>query len=323
MISLYVVVIIFGIKDAALSHDEYVGMMAELLENGAGGDLDYSFFWAYKFFSSFSSLGISPELMATALGFLILYFSFYYKLTLVEFIVLFILFLPAFFMNLGKPSKEFFVTVFFLVSMHFYTRGNYISAAVFVVVYAVLFRIYYLPLAAFLLYFSILDGRLKILILLSAVFTLLVTGLMYAQNVIDFIGDIQARRDVGYFSSGDVRRTGFYNLYSVADISGILLNYIYAFLKINLPMLFSFQLKDIFLQVYVVLVLFLNLRAIKVYYLAIPLMVNFLVYPIFEPDLGSYLRHIASIYPLYFALYLLWRDNTINFKGDGVDVWRF
>lgn len=323
MITLYLIVIIFGLKDVALDHSDYVGMMAELLVHGAGGELDYSFYFSYKFFSSFTNLGVSPELLATVLGFVILYCSFYYKLSAVDFFVLFLLFLPAFFMNLGKPSKEFFVAVFFLVALHSCARGRYLWGAVFVILYAILFRVYYMPLGFVFLYFVIKDGRIRILILLMFLFALFIIISCYFDKVVDFLGGVQARRDVGYFSSADVRRTGFYNPYPVFDFYGIFLNYCYAFLKINFPVIFSFQLKDVFLQTYVIMVLIVNFMARKVYFLAIPLFINFMIYPLFEPDLGSYLRHLSSVFPLYFALYLLWRDGVISPVGGGINVWRF
>lgn len=323
MIFLYVVFIVFGLKNIALNHDDYVGMMAELLENGSGGELDFSFYFSYKFFSAFSSLGVSPEFLATILGFFVLYYSFYCKLDFFDFIVLFILFLPAFFMNLGKPSKEFFVAVFFLAAFHSSIRGKYLVGALFVVLYAILFRVYYMPMAIVFLYFTIKNGRIRFFAQLMFFLALLVGFACYFDKVVDFIGGVQARRDVGYFSSDDVRRTGFYNLYSVADFYGVFLNYCYAFFRINLPLLFDFQLKDLFLQFYVCFILMVNFIARKVYFLSIPLFLNFLIYPVFEPDLGSYLRHLASVFPIYFALYLLWRDGVYSPVGGGINVWRF
>jgi hypothetical protein len=112
-------------------------------------------------------------------------------------------------------------------------------------------------------------------------------------------------------------RTFFFNPFSPEHPLGFLGNYAYAVLRLNLPVLFSFQPQEIFLSVASVLYGVLvyaqmawgNARARLMGCL---FLAHLLVLWLFEPDLGSYLRHAASAVAYLWPGLILWQKRWVK-----------
>lgn len=291
-----------GLNSVQLSHGEYVGVMSNLLEAGSGEQLDYNFFIALAVFNAFGAVGISPQLLAILVGYIIVFLSFSKERSLILFCFLFFVFCPSLFMNLGKASKELFITLFMFLSCFFLIRNKNCLAGLAVICYGGLFRFYYLPLGFLISVGSIKRSKRMFFYLFSITVCLIFFG-FFEEKIFSILKETMIRRDFGYMNDDGLRRTVFKNLMPLNDWSSFFINYFYAFARMNFCIFFDFGVKDLFLQLYS---LFIMVFILLAFYLrniiAFPLLVNFLIYPLFEPDLGSYLRHLASIYPLYFYL---------------------
>lgn len=184
--------------------------------------------------------------------------------------------------------------------------------------YGSLFRQYYLLIAVVFvsLYFIsriAMHGKI-ILIFFLAIGIFLVPE--------DLFSELQGSRDtfnikrVGRDLPGS--RTAFLNLLPPTDLFNFLTNYVYAFLRLNFGFLFNFGLREMFLSanlfVYAAL-LGVGLRTFdqKAQLACTLFFSHLLVLNLFEPDLGSYLRHASSVL-VYLAPSLALFDKRIRNK---------
>src|SRR5690606_18697377 len=116
----------------------------------------------------------------------------------------------------------------------------------------------------------------------------------------DVFWQLQSPRDMinqtRVFDTVEGVRTAFFNPYSPTNAVNFVLNYAYAVVRLNLAPLFDFGVRSLYLAAYVGLCVFLvtyglRSRREEVRLPALLFMAHFLVLAIFEPDLGSYLRH--------------------------------
>ncbi|WP_175778146.1 hypothetical protein [Burkholderia cenocepacia] len=132
---------------------------------------------------------------------------------------------------------------------------------------------------------------------------------------------LQQPRDIAVdylvYSSPFGARTSFYNPFPPDSFVHFVGNYAYSLVRLNLPVLFSFDPKGVAMQVLIALFLGAAWRRVPAppahdpatgfarhgELLACLLLGHVAVSMLFEPDLGSYLRHLSSIAP--FAI-LLW-----------------
>jgi hypothetical protein len=114
--------------------------------------------------------------------------------------------------------------------------------------------------------------------------------------------DIVNRHRIGF--SGDGNRTVFLNLLPPTDLWSFLINYVYATLRLTMPVFFgAFGAKEVFLMANSAIfawLLWVGLRSRdrRVWRPAVLFLSHFSVLMLFEPDLGSYLRHISTSVPL-------------------------
>lgn len=172
-----------------------------------------------------------------------------------------------------------------------------------VVIYAFLFRQYFLIVAtifACLYIFKRLNWAARIAIILAIPFVLLAIPK-------DVYSTLQEQRDivnqfrVGFTGGGN--RTVFLNYMRPDGLYSFLVNYGYAFLRLNFPVFFGAGAKEAFLMVNVFaygFLLWVALRSsdMRVWRPALLFLAHFLTLMLFEPDLGSYLRHIGTSLPL-------------------------
>lgn len=103
-------------------------------------------------------------------------------------------------------------------------------------------------------------------------------------------------------------RTAFFNPFPIDGLTNFLLNYLYAMLRLNLPFLFNQGPNELFLfinvVIYVSAVWWSYRHGSKTARMAATLILShMLVLFLFEPDLGSYIRHLSTTLP-YLGLIL-------------------
>lgn len=308
---IYCVIRIFGWSDINVSHDSYVGVMDNLLEAGFDGGVDSHFQIPLRFFLFFSGFGVGPDVIGFVLGLGIIFLTFRFQRPAFFFTFCFFLFFPSYFLGLGDPGKEVFLTYFTIFTTWLLGRGRIFWASVVMMVYALGFRIYFVPISVALAFCSIRNTAIKIILAILFILFGLILLAFYSDEVFDVVVGYMSRRDYGYWTD-DVRRTVFKNLVEMEGGMDVVVNYFYAFFKINFPILFGFNVKDCVLQVYTIFVITVMVLGVRNrIIIAYSLVVNFLVYPFFEPDYGSYFRHLVSIFPLY--IYLLSELNKKRF----------
>ena len=102
-------------------------------------------------------------------------------------------------------------------------------------------------------------------------------------------------------SIGSINRTAFYNIIQPINLVEFIYNYFYVSSIMILPILKFFSIKELFLLTLNIIslrILFLSFKIIdqiKVRFFISLFLSHLLVLFLFEPDLGSYLRHSSSI----------------------------
>ncbi|KAB0648475.1 hypothetical protein [Burkholderia territorii] len=119
------------------------------------------------------------------------------------------------------------------------------------------------------------------------------------------------------YSSPFGARTSFYNPFMPDSFAHFVGNYAYSLVRLNLPVLFSLDPKGVAMQALIALFLGAAWRRIPALpardghaspardgeLLASLILGHVAVSMLFEPDLGSYLRHLSSVAPLAVALW--------------------
>jgi hypothetical protein len=215
---------------------------------------------------------------------------------------------PYAILDLLHTQKEAVVIamVMILVTVASRFRSQVILIATLVIMYSV-YGYYIRPY-----YLLILGAFITLLVLTRASVTvracIAVAGLIALFCLPAWIlGELQGTRDVFFFwkvLQGDVR-TGFANPVEPVNAFNFLFNYGYAAMMLHFPFIQFTTARELLLFVNVVflaLLVIAGLRHRTAAYrvLALLFVSHVLVYVLFEPDLGSYFRHLASI-----ALYVL------------------
>lgn len=181
-------------------------------------------------------------------------------------------------------------------------------------VYAALFRQYFfLIIAAFAGVYMMIESRnlnIAVMIALLGVAIVLMTP-------VDFLYDLQYPRDmVNYNRIGSGlpgHRTAFMNPYPIDSSWNFILNYLYVVVRLNIPMVFDLSPKAWFWFGSVVCYVFVLVKGLKnstdeIRILSALFMAHVSVLLLFEPDTGSYTRHITSVF-VYLTPSLMVVDN--------------
>jgi hypothetical protein len=179
--------------------------------------------------------------------------------------------------------------------------------------YAVIFRLYYLMIAGVwlgILVFINLPWRWRVVCLL------LVPLVMLAMPS-DFYDTLQMQRDIVNYGrvgvAGEGNRTAFLNLVNPKGLGTFVVNYVYALYHLNLPILSQGAgPKEFYLFVVLCVYGWLAVTGLcsgnaRVSWPAGLFLAHTLILPVFEPDLGSYLRHLSTAL-LLLAPSLIMRD---------------
>jgi hypothetical protein len=197
-------------------------------------------------------------------------------------------------------------------------RACFLVLAFFYITYAIIFRIYFLIIffgVVYLYLLFVLPVYVKTIMLtaLFVVFLLVPVELLY---------DLQAPRDVAnikriYSHGRDGARTAFMNPFEINGIVSFMKNYLYSYWKMDLSVFVSLSIKEIYLFLNLVCyysiafwAVFSNCRKCKM--LGFVILSHILVLHLFEPDSGSYLRHLSSTLPYVALLFYFRHDQALK-----------
>jgi hypothetical protein len=226
---------------------------------------------------------------------------------------------PCIFFNLFVASKDTLVVLMALLLVLVARRGGVWTvamAAVFLYVgYASTVRLYFLLIlaaaaGAWLFRAASSRGKLILALVVSCGLFALPDKTYYA---------LLHPRDmaVDYLVSGSPygARTGFYNLLPPDSFVSFCVDYVYAILKLHLPVLFFPGPKELVMTCLMGIVLgsiFFRItgprsaQSASVEILACLVIGHMVVSMLFEPDLGSYTRHLTSV-----VVFCAWRLNML------------
>jgi hypothetical protein len=170
---------------------------------------------------------------------------------------------------------------------------------------------YFLNAFAFLLVWIFIncDRKTKALMILFGI------GVFFAipGNIFMELQGVRDLHNMYRIGSGEAgHRTAFVNALPPTDAINFIVNYLVAAFRLNFSFLFYPGIRELFLTLNVLIYLFLirlgiNSDNVTVRLAAALLTAHILVLWIFEPDLGSYLRHLSSLFlyltPIIVALY--------------------
>lgn len=231
--------------------------------------------------------------------------------------------LPAIILFLTRPQKETIVIIMTMIVLLVFRSNKSqwlkISTVTLIyILYAVFMRQYYfLIIAAFLALCLSTPIMHTLRISWGVLFVLYIPIIIIVLLILpdNFFLETQGKRDVvnqglGYFREA---RTGFFNPLQPDNGWNFIINYIYAFFRLNFPIFFTVSYKEVLHMISVFIfarLLWIGLEARRnpeATLCAKLLISHVLVLLIFEPDLGSYLRHLTSVF-LYLTPMLILRD---------------
>jgi hypothetical protein len=236
-------------------------------------------------------------------------------------ITAFILLTPLLLMGLLQPQKEVIVAAMSLAVLLTACKSK--KAWPSLVILVELYAAYGLFVRPYYLLILPVCGVLYALPCWPQWFKVLVMGCAFCALWLvppEVFTSLQGVRDDNNFDRilGELgNRTFFFNPFSPEHPLGFLGNYAYAALRLNLPVLFSFQPQEIFLSLTSLLygaLVYAQLawgnwraRLMGCLFLA-----HLMVLWLFEPDLGSYLRHASSAVAYLWPGLVLWQKRWVK-----------
>lgn len=280
-------------------------ILMEMTSGGMDVENQGSYYFTTLVFGLFSENIL--KLLVLTIGVLYLFIAAKYCNTVRSSMLASILILPHVLLGMSRPQKEVLVSllVIFIVislgrlaSQYKLTLKNFLIIVAFsYLTYSVVRNYYFLIIVFFLLTFIYIH---KIKVNYKPLFIFILFGASFF--IPDYVFQIlQGTRDV--FNSlrpvGVGHETVYFNPFEPNNIYSFVLNYIHAFFNFNFPVIFSFNFNTIYLQLYMVIVFYIilseRLTLLKLLFLS-----HIAILLLFEPDLGSYMRHLSSV-----CLYLI------------------
>ncbi|VWB31367.1 hypothetical protein BLA6993_01354 [Burkholderia lata] len=285
---------------------EFVFRDAEKIQSQIGGGSTYegtSFDAVAKFYALLGPVGTS--LFVAAIGTVFIWRIVGEGRRLGSLAAIIVLLAPCVFFNLFVASKDTLVVLIALVlagtARRRSTAWTFVAVVALYAGYAAVVRSYFalilaISLAAFL--FRHVSWRGKTLLISSAAIALflLPPDVYYLlQHPRDMAADYLA------YGSPFGARTSFYNPVAPDSFFAFCANFAYAVLRLNLPLLFDVGLKELAMQLFVWIALAAVWRRARHDthpardLLACVVIGHVAVSMLFEPDLGSYTRHLSSV----------------------------
>lgn len=210
-------------------------------------------------------------------------------------------------LTISSFQKDLILVLFILpVTYLIYSKLSYVKKVLYIsiiyLLYALIFRSYYflITLIFISLYlFKISNGHMRIAIILA-----LISIFLILPNSVYI--SLQSSRDIVNLDRLGVNdlgnRTAFKNPLVPDSFLNFIYNYIYAFLRLNFGFLFNLTIKDFIFAIYPLIYFYYSLKSLNKKlsgsFLASSLIISHvLVYFLFEPDTGSYARHLSSTLP--------------------------
>ncbi|KUZ77118.1 hypothetical protein [Burkholderia ubonensis] len=285
---------------------EFVFRDAEKIQTQIGGSNTYegtSFDAVARFYAMLGTTG--THLFVAAIGALFIWRMLGQTRRIGSLAACIVLLAPCVFFNLFVASKDTLVVLMAIVlagvAQRRFTVVTLVAAAALYLGYAALVRSYFalilaIALAALLFAHMSWHGRVLMLIGAPVALFLLPHDMYYLlQHPRDMAADYLA------WGSPFGARTSFHNPLEPTSFIGFCANYLYGLLRLNLPVLFSPEPKEIAMQLFVWIALAAvwnpaSIRANRACgVLACVVIGHVAVSMLFEPDLGSYTRHLSSV----------------------------
>ncbi|REE79664.1 hypothetical protein [Pantoea ananatis] len=226
------------------------------------------------------------------------------------------LIVPCLALNLVWPAKETIVIIMSILVYSLYNtllvrknmRFSFVLGVVILYfLYSYFFRMYYFLIIAFYLGICFIHLKLKLNLLLS----LMIMVLVFAFLPNEFHAISQGQRDISNAYAqliGSDNRTAFTNPVSAEGGLNYIYNFFWAMLHLLLPVLFFHSINEFVLLSYNILFVYAIYRSLSYcpyhnknnIFMSLLFISHYYVQVLFEPDLGSYLRHILSV-----VIYLL------------------
>lgn len=298
---------------------EFVFRDSDKIQSQIGGSSTYqdtSFDAVAKFYASLGEIGTT--VFVVSIGALFISMMIGYSRRLGSLIVNMVLLAPCVFFNLFVASKDTLVVLIavllVLIARRFGVWHVAAASAVLYVGYAATVRIYFvliLAIASGAWLFRAAGPRGKLVLALAVL-----TGL-YALPDPAYYAMLHPRdMAVDYLVSGSPfgARTGFYNLLPPHTFASFCADYFYAIAKLHLPVLFSPGPKELLMTALMSIVIAsifsrparTDARMASINWLACLMIGHMAVSMLFEPDLGSYTRHLTSV-----VLFAAWRMSLL------------
>jgi hypothetical protein len=276
-----------------------IGMMNGIVSSDVD---DGSYYYTVKIFSFFGEGGL--WILNSIVVLVFVSYCSLHSTNLKLFLIISFLVTPHIILGLLRPQKELIVTVITLIILGMYrfynmqVRKVLLAILTLYLAYSIV-RLYYLLIVLTFLYLYWLaygvNRRKKLVSLL-----IIPVILIMPSSVIEAV---QGTRDVFNAlrpSGGAGHETIYFNPYPPINGFNFILNYFSALIHFNMPLLTSININTIFLQIYIFILLVviymhdwkLN-RLVSIYLLLF--FSHSIVLILFEPDSGSYLRHLSSV----------------------------
>lgn len=229
----------------------------------------------------------------------------------INLIILSILIMIPCILTIATFQKDLILVLFttpvaFIIKSNIRTLFKIISISTIYVIYALVFRYYFfLIILIFISLYLFYITNFQFKLLFVSAFLMLIS---FIPN--EFYFQIQSPRDfanagrIGYEIAGN--RTAFVNPLQPNSLYNFVYNYLYATIRLNFGFFFNTGFKDLFFMFYTMtyyLYVFKGLVSKNQSFVLASFLVlsHGLTYFIFEPDTGSYARHLSSTLP-YLAI---------------------
>ncbi|WP_235024754.1 hypothetical protein [Caballeronia arvi] len=272
--------------------------------DGAGTYDGSSFDAVGKFYAMFSPALLSVFVMAIGIAFIWAILARVKRAGSLG--VALLLAAPCVFFNLFVSSKDTLVVAMSLLIVWTFRRNRpaftLLAAIGCYLTYALLVRKYFLVILAIALFaefFKQRGLRSRFVLLVACVLAL---ALMPSEFYFALLNPRDMAVDYLVYQSPFGARTGFYNLLPPESFAAFCVDYIYAMVRLHLPVLFSPDPRGLAMQAFVILA-WISTRSLpgpaKTCWdkrlLASLVLGHMAVSMLFEPDLGSYVRHLSSV----------------------------
>lgn len=296
-------------------------VLMNMMNGGASPDLmDGSYYYTAKFFSIFGDSVIFVNLVVAVVFLCVA--ALFINNAQTAFFASFLLF-PHLVLGLSRPQKELIVTLLSMIIIWAVEKTKIRLGVALCIIgyacYAIVRNYYALICFSFLLLFWLArKGKIDYII-----FSVLMLVLAVSLLPTEFFSMLQGTRDAFNMlrpPGGDGNETIYFNPNPPDSFWNFSFNYLSAASFFLVPILYHQNLSALFLQIYNVIVLITLFYFLKLYYvksrqylslemesrldkvllLAMIFASHVFILLLFEPDLGSFMRHISSV-----AIYLL------------------